>query len=303
MTLQELRYIIALERYGHFGKAAEHCFVSQPTLSLAIKKFEDELNLCLFERSKHKVVVTPVGAKIVEQAKIVVAQADRIKEIASSGSDALSSPLRIGAIYTIGPYLFPHLLPQLKVLAPDMPLIIEETYTAVLRQRLSNYELDAIIIALPFNEPDVVVKTLYEEPFVVLLPNKHPLAQQSSIRKAQLDEEPVLLLGEGHCFRDQVLEACPSLDHKNDKPSLLPETTGTSLETIKHMVASGMGITILPLSAAGIHPYNRDLLTIRPVADNPPTRQVASAWRASFPRFAAIDAISKAITQCQMLPE
>lgn len=306
MTLQELRYIIALEKFGHFGKAAEACFISQPTLSIALKKLEEELGVSLFERSKHQVSATPLGQQIIQQAKQVLAQTEQIKVLASSGNDPLQGPLRLGAIYTIGPYLFPHLLPQLREKAPQMPLIIEETYTAVLRQRLVNNELDVIIVALPFSEPDIVVKPLYEEPFVVLMPNDHPLTKHDKINPELLQQHQVLLLGQGHCFRDQVLEACPGLQQHLQQQSLLGESTSTSLDTLKHMVASGLGITVLPMSAVNQHDYasgeENKLLTIRPFTDPVPSRQVACAWRASFPRFGAIDAVNSAVTQCQLYP-
>lgn len=301
MTLNELRYLVALDATGHFGKAAENCFVSQPTLSIALKKLEEDLGVVLFERSKTQVLPTAVGKRIIEQAKIVLAQANIIKEIAASGQDALGSPLRIGAIYTVGPYLLPHLLPELRARAPHMPLFIEESYTGVLRRKLVNTELDAIIIALPFTEADVVTKPLYEEPFVVLMPNDHPWAQRDVIDIAEISDQPVLMLGEGHCFRDQVIEACPALKQtlaRSDYP--MGPTTSTSLETLKHMVASGLGITVLPLSAAGLAPYNDRWLTIKPFRDPVPKRTVALAWRASFPRFAAIDAIYAAASHCRL---
>lgn len=303
MTLQELRYIIALDTFGHFGKAAEACFVSQPTLSIALKRLEDELDVCLFERSKHQVSATPTGQQIIQQAKQVLSQAEQIKVLASSGHDPLQGPLRLGAIYTIGPYLFPHLLPQLHQIAPQMPLIIEETYTGVLRQRLVNNELDIIIIALPFSEPDIVVKPLYEEDFVVLMPHDHPLSHEQAIEPEQLKQHDVLLLGEGHCFRDQVLEACPGLQQHLQEYSLLGESTLTSLETLKHMVASGLGLTVLPRSATQtlnkLNPSHQ-LLTTRPFVGPVPKRQIACAWRASFPRFGAVDAVTHAVTQCQI---
>lgn len=173
MTLTELRYIVTLAQERHFGRAAERCFVSQPTLSVAVKKLEEELGVALFERSKSSVQVTPLGEKIVAQAQRVLEQSSVIKELANAGKDQLSSPLRIGAIYTIGPYLFPHLIPALTRSAPQMPLYIEESFTANLRRKLRSGELDAIIVALPFTETDVVTKPLYEEHFEVLMPADH----------------------------------------------------------------------------------------------------------------------------------
>ena len=305
MTLTELKYIVALAQECHFGKAAERCFVSQPTLSVGVKKLEDELGIAVFERSKSAVRVTPLGCKVVEQAQKVLEEASTIKTIASEGKDQLSSPLRIGTIYTIGPYLLPHIVPQLRRIAPDMPLYVEENFTHVLRQRLRLGELDAIIIALPFTEADVVTKPLYDESFTILMPGNHAWTQRENIPVDDLAETDLLLLGQGHCFRDQILEACPALSQKEADKISGQQTTieATSLETMRHMVASGMGITVLPQSAVGIdNCYSNDLLTTRPFAQPAPGRTVALAWRASFPRLKAIDALEKAVQQCPVIP-
>lgn len=299
MTLTELRYIVTLAQERHFGRAAERCFVSQPTLSVAVKKLEEELEVALFERSKSTVQVTPMGEKIVEQAQRVLEQSSVIKELASAGRDQLASPLRIGAIYTIGPYLFPHLIPELSRQAPQMPLYIEEGFTGNLRRKLRSGELDAIIIALPFTETDVVTKPLYEEAFEVLLPADHRWAERESIDKEDLLEERLLLLGEGHCFRDQILEACPAISHQLNSPSNTLTAEGGSLETIRHMVASRLGITVLPSSAIGTVHYESGMLVSRPFTAPAPSRTVAIAWRASFPRPRAIDAVTEAIEHCR----
>lgn len=302
MTLTELRYIVTLAQEEHFGRAADRCHVSQPTLSIAVKKLEDELKVAIFERSKTRVYATPLGEKIVEQAQRVLEQASSIKDIASAGKDQLTSSLRVGAIFTIGPYLFPHFIPELQRLAPKMSLYVEESFTAVLRRRLRQGELDVIIISLPFTEADVVTQSLYEEPFVVVMAEDHPLAREAAIRPEQLDPHNVLLLGEGHCFRDQVLEACPNLKPGMDDSSAALRTAseGSSLETLKHMVASKLGITILPQSAALSDHYTGKLLVTRPFVAPVPTRTVALAWRASFPRHKAIDVLRQAIGQCQI---
>lgn len=306
MTLTELRYIVTLAQEQHFGRAASKCFVSQPTLSVGVKKLEDELGVALFERTRNAVRVTPVGELIVSQAQKVLEEASAIKQLAKTGQDQLSSPLRVGAIYTIGPYLFPHLIPQLAQTAPNMPLYIEENFTAVLRRKLRLGELDAIIIALPFNEPDVLTKPLYDEPFRVLLPGGHPWEKQKDIDPSDIVKEELLLLGEGHCFRDQVLEACPMLANKKEAGSdALHDGSGieaTSLETIRHMVASGMGISVLPQSAVVDHHYAPNILSTRPFRYPSPSRTVALAWRASFPRPKAIDVLSDALRQCSVTP-
>ncbi len=299
MTLTELRYIVTLAQERHFGRAAERCFVSQPTLSVAVKKLEEELGVALFERSKSTVQVTPMGEKIVEQAQRVLEQTSVIKELASAGKDQLASPLRLGAIYTIGPYLFPDLVPELRRGAPQMPLYIEEGFTGSLRRKLRGGELDAIIVALPFTETDVLTKALYEEEFEVLLPADHPMAERETIHKEELLKERLLLLGEGHCFRDQILEACPAISQKLASPTNTLTAEGGSLETIRHMVASKLGITVLPRSAIGTSHYESGLLASVPFTPPAPTRTVAIAWRASFPRPKAIDAVTDAIARCR----
>jgi LysR family hydrogen peroxide-inducible transcriptional activator len=305
MTLTELRYVVTLARERHFGRAAERCHVSQPTLSVAVKKLEDELGIPLFERSKSSIRVTETGQRIIEQAQRVLDQVGVIRDMAQDGKNQLNSPLKVGAIYTIGPYLFPHLLPELRRAAPEMPLYIEENYTASLRQKLRHSELDAIIVALPFDEPEVVTLPLYDEPFVVLLPAGHPLTEKEQITAEEMSKEQLLLLGPGHCFRDQVLESCPPLVDAitrrvdTGRPELVTE--GSSLETIRHMVASGLGITVLPLSAATAIKYQEDILAVRPFAPPVPFRTVALAWRVTFPRPKAIDVLSLAASQCRVI--
>lgn len=297
MTLTELRYIVTLAQEQHFGRAAERCHVSQPTLSVGVKKLEDELGVLIFERTKSAVRLTPVGEGIVTQAQKVLEQAQSIRELAQAGKNQLAAPLKLGAIYTIGPYLFPHLIPQLHKVAPDMPLYIEENFTHVLRDKLRTGELDAIIIALPFQEADVLTKPLYDEPFCVLMPADHPWTQLSEIRSEMLNDVNLLLLGEGHCFRDQVLESCPST-RKGEHQHTTVESS--SLETIRHMVASGLGVSVLPLSAVDSHHYSPGVIDIRPLAKPVPFRTVAIAWRASFPRPKAIEVLADSLRLCSV---
>lgn len=299
MTLTELRYIVTLAQEQHFGHAAERCHVSQPTLSVGVKKLEDELGVMIFERSKSAVRVTPIGERIVAQAQKVLEESMTIRELASAGKNQLSAPLKVGAIYTIGPYMFPHLVPQLHNVAPEMPLYIEENFTHVLRDKLRNGDLDAIIIALPFNEPDVLTKPLYDETFSLLIPANHPWADRDTVSLEDLDDNKLLLLGEGHCFRDQVLEACPSL-RKNDEQSRQTTIESSSLETIRHMVASGIGMTVLPMSAADDRYYSSELLVTKQFKTPAPYRTVAIAWRASFPRPKAIEILSDSIRLCSV---
>jgi len=301
MTLTELRYIVAVAREHHFGRAAKNCHVSQPTLSVAIKKLEDELRVAIFERGSNEVTLSPIGERIVQQAQLTLEAAENIKQMALHGKDQLSGPLRIGAIHTIGPYLYPELIPLLRKAAPKMPLVVEENYTAVLTEKLKQGELDVIIIALPFKEQGIVTQPLYEEPFVVLLPTGHPLTMRKTINSKLLEDENVLLLGQGHCFRDHVLEACPACIPKPGLEGDLPHTVeGSSLETIRHMVVSGLGVTVLPCAAAGAHSYSQRLLAIRRFSNPVPSRTVALAWRVSFPRPKVIDAINSAVHNCKL---
>ncbi len=301
MTLTELRYIVAVARERHFGRAAEACHVSQPTLSVAIKKLEEELGLPLFERAKSEISLTPFGDQVVAQAQRVLEETDVIKQLAQAHKDQLSGPLRVGAIYTIGPYLLPELIPTLHARAPDMPLVIEENYTAELSRRLKQGDLDAIIIALPFEERGIVTLPVYEEPFVAVLPAAHPWALKDEISVKELADERLLLLGAGHCFRDQVLSACPDCNRTAVSDSQMQRTIeGSSLETIRHMVASGMGITVLPCTAVAADRYQQRLLAVRRFADPVPGRTVAIAWRSSFPRPKAIEALRQSIQECPL---
>jgi LysR family hydrogen peroxide-inducible transcriptional activator len=299
MTLTQLRYVVALFDTGHFRKAAQHCHVSQPTLSVAVKKLEEEMGICLFERSRLGVSITPIGKKFVAQARVVLGEAKALNSLAESGKDPLGSMLSVGAIFTVGPYIFPRLVHQLQTIGAEMPLFIEESYTADLRKKLADGTMDAIFIALPFSEPGVVTRAVYEEPFVVLMPKGHPLANQKAIDPATLADHRVLLLGEGHCFRDQVLAACPGLGDamSGDVNKGHDSLRGSSLETIKHMVASRLGITVLPKSAVGMTPSNNHSLIIKPFTKPMPSRTVALAWRVSFTRPQVIDLLTQALEQ------
>lgn len=300
MTLNELKYIVAVARERHFGRAAESCFVSQPTLSVAVRKLEDELGVSLFERRRGEISVTAVGERIVNQAQRVLEEASAIRQLAAQGQNQLSAPLRLGAIYTIGPYLLPHLIPRITDAAPQMPLIVEENYTSVLTERLRRGELDAIIISLPFDEPGIATLSLYEEPFVLLLPSAHPFTRKAAVKVADLAKEDVLLLGAGHCFRDQVLEVCPDCIARRGDGQPRQMLEGSSLETIRYMVASGLGITVLPCSAAGAERFSERLLEVRRFAGVTPSRVVALAWRKSFPRPRAIEVLRQAVVDCRL---
>ncbi len=314
MTLTELKYIVALAREKHFGKAAEACFVSQPTLSVAIRKLEDELEVKLFERSANEVAITPLGEEIVRQAQSVLEQAAAIKEIAKRGKDPLAGTLKLGVIYTIGPYLLPDLVRKVITMSPQMPLMLQENFTVKLLEMLRTGEIDCAILAEPFPDTGLAIAALYDEPFMAALPSHHALATLKSVTSAQLKSETMLLLGTGHCFRDHVLEVCPEFARfASNAEGIRRSFEGSSLETIKHMVAAGMGVTLVPrlsvpkeaLSAGRKRRKDEDaFVKYLPITDAqgaaPPTRRVVLAWRRSFTRYEAIAALRNAIYACEL---
>jgi len=291
MTLNELRYVVAVAQELSFGRAAAKCFVSQPALSVAIQKLEEELGMPLFERGKSEISVTPVGERIVEQAQRVLEEAARIREIAQAGRNQLVGSLKLGIIYTVAPYLLPDLIPALHVRAPEMPLELEENLTEVLEAELKSGRLDAAIIALPFAPPAIATEFLYEEPFQVVVPRDHKWAKRKSVHPDELIGEHTILLNVGHCFRDQVLDACPELNRQD-----VPTARTNSLETVRNMVASGLGVSVLPRDAL-TPKYHSSLVVPVPFTKPAPSRRVALAYRRSFPRPQAIDALRAAIAQ------
>ena len=299
MTLTELRYVVALARERHFGRAAEACNVSQPTLSVAIKKLEEELAVKIFERSSAEVGVTPLGGEIVQQAQEVIELAAGIKETARRGKDPLAGPLKLGLIYTIGPYLLPTLVRQAIRRVPQMPLLLQENFTARLLEMLRSGELDGAILAEPFPDAGLAVAPLYDEPFMVAVPRKHALAARASISAEELKRETLLLLGTGHCFRDHVLEVCPEYARfSSNAEGIRKSFEGSSLETIKHMVASGMGVTVVPQLSV---PHEKQThVAYVPFSAPVPTRRVVLAWRRSFPRYEAIAALRNAVYACKL---
>lgn len=288
MSLTELKFIVAVAQERNFRRAAEKCFVTQPALSLAIKKLEEELNVVIFERSRSDVSMTEIGAKIVEQASKVLEEAAYIKQLAEMGKNQLKGVLKLGLIHSIGPYLLPEIIPILRNTAPDMPLEVEENLTANLETQLKNGVIDAAIVALPFDVAGLQYKALYDEEFDVVVPVHHHWANRKYIKPEELSEERVLLLNSGHCFSNQVTQACPELSRKGEI------LQGNSLETIRNMVASNLGITVLPCSATAAR-YNNPLITVIPFVSPAPTRRIAIAWRKSFVRLEAIETIAASI--------
>jgi LysR family hydrogen peroxide-inducible transcriptional activator len=310
MTLTELKYIVAVARERHFGKAADACYVSQPTLSVAVKKLEEELDVKLFERSANEVAVTPLGEAIVRQAQSVLEQAAAIKEIAKRGKDPLDGPLTLGVIYTIGPYLLPDLVRQMIKLNPQMPLILQENFTVKLLEMLRNGEIDCAILAEPFPDAGLATAPLYDEPFLAAVPASHPLAAQSQVSTEELKRETMLLLGSGHCFRDHVMEVCPEFSKfSSNVEGIRKSFEGSSLETIKHMVAAGMGVTLVPRlsvpkEAFAVKPRPRQdeepFVKYLPFEGDPPLRRVVLVWRRSFTRYEAMAAMRNAIYACEL---
>lgn len=299
MTLTEFRYIVALARERHFGRAAAACHVSQPTLSVAVRRLEEELGVALFERDRNRIRVTPEGGPVIEQAERVLAEAETLRELAAGARDPLTGPLRLGAIHTIGPYLFPSLIPRLRERAPRMPLVVEENFTTSLIRRLQAGELDAVVLALPCAASGVEIEDLYDEPFSVVMPIDHPWRELAEIEPERLAREHVLLLGAGHCFRDQVLMACPDCaDTTQTAGNGDPGLESASLETIRHMVASGTGVSVLPCTAVAGGREGDSLLAIRPFTAPRPRRRVALVWRRTFPQAAAIDTLAEVIREC-----
>jgi LysR family transcriptional regulator, hydrogen peroxide-inducible genes activator len=318
-----LKYIVALARERHFGRAAEACFISQPTLSVSIKKLEEELDVKLFERSANEVTVTPLGEEIVRQAQTVLEQASQIKEIAKRGKDPLAGSLRLGVIYTIGPYLLPDLVRQVIARTPQMPLMLQENFTVKLLEMLRMGEIDCAILAEPFPDTGLAIAPLYDEPFMVAVPSNHELAEHEAISAEELKKQTMLLLGNGHCFRDHVLEVCPEFARfSSDAEGIRKSFEGSSLETIKHMVAAGMGVTVVPqlsvpkqtmvgIKSASNATKKRAKSTAMDVSDEPfvryipfegapPTRRVVLAWRRSFTRYEAIAALRNAVYACEL---
>jgi LysR family transcriptional regulator, hydrogen peroxide-inducible genes activator len=305
MTLTELRYIVAVAREKHFGRAADACFVSQPTLSVAIKKLEEELDVQLFERASNEVSVTAIGQQIVEQAQRVLEQAQSVKEIAKLGRDPLAGPLRLGVIYTIGPYLLPVLVKRVIETSPQMPLLLQENFTVKLLELLRQGEIDVALLAEPFSANGLVTQAVYDEPFRVAVPKAHEWSKRKQIASMELKQQNMLLLGTGHCFRDHVLEVCPELSRFSQTSEGMQKSfEGSSLETIRHMVASGVGVTVLPSMAT---PDGKSkskstdaLLTYLPFETPSPTRRVVLAWRKSYSRLAAIESLRQALLSCEL---
>ncbi|NUF08324.1 hydrogen peroxide-inducible genes activator [Snodgrassella sp. ESL0324] len=298
MTLTELRYIVAVAQEKHFGRAAQRCFVSQPTLSIAIKKLEEELGLALFDRSSNEVMTTDAGQRIVVQARRVLEEADRIKLMANQEQSELEGIFKLGLIFTIAPYLLPKLILSLREMAPEMPLQLDENYTDVLKESLKRGDLDAIVVAEPFDETGLETIPLYDEPFFVIVPKGHAFEQLDEVTPKQLGEERVLLLTEGNCMRDNVLASCQELASRQKIQGLSNSIQGSSINTIRHMVASGLGISVMPATA--LTENDHLLFSIIPFTRPTPERRVVLASRRNFVRPKALRMIKSAILASQL---
>ena len=289
MTLSELRFVVSVAQEKNFRRAAAKSFVSQPALSLAIKKIENELGVLIFERNRMGISLTTVGEKIVNQAQIVIEEVDKIKAISVTEKNTQQVEVKIGLIYSIAPYLLPSIIPLVKNSSPEIILEAEEDITTNLIKKLEEGSIDAAIIALPFVVPGIETQPLYDEPFKVLIPTKHPWNNKQKINAKELKNEKILLLDNTHCFSMQVREACPGISDKAEVQA------GTSLETIRNMVASNLGISILPQSATANN-YSNDLINILPFESPIPFRRVAMAFRQGSSKQSSLGKIVKSIT-------
>lgn len=290
MNLRDLRYLVALADTRHFGKAALRCHVSQPTLSAQLKKLEEYLGVDLIERQPRRVALTPIGEQIVARARRIVDDSDALLTLARSQRNPLSGSLKLALIPTIGPYLLPLIAKQLRKQLPDLKLMLYEYQTEPLVQALRAGEIDMGVLALPIHADGVETQKLYEEEFVIALPKNHRLAERSTLKLDDLSGDSLLLLEDGHCLRDQALEICSHADLDEDQ-----DYRATSLETLRQMVAAGMGVTLLPkLACSGPFATNKSVL-IKPFPKPAPTRTVGAIWRKSSTRIGAIKAISEVI--------
>lgn len=286
LNIKDLKYLVALADTGHFGKAAERCFVSQPTLSAQLKKLEEFLGVKLVERQPKNTQLTEVGRQIVVRARRMLDESEEIIALARSNTDPFAGKLKMGLIPTIGPYLLPRVMPKMRKAVPQLGLMLYEYQTEALLKRLRDAEIDVGVMALPIVADGLESRALYEEAFTVALPTHHPLAAKSTIKVQDLKGQTLLLLEDGHCLRDQALEVCSRVDVHESQ-----DFRATSLETLRQMVVAGLGITLLPQMAVE-SPYGSQRgLVIRQFHKPKPSRIVGAVWRKSSTREAAIAAV------------
>jgi len=292
INFRDLRYLVAVADHQHFGQAAAACFVSQPTLSTQIKKLEDYLGVQLVERTSKRVIVTPVGRMITERARQVLNEVEDLVDVARAAGDPMSGELRLGIIPTLGPYLIPHLFPVLKARYPNLRVLLHEERTNGLIERLRDGSLDAAIMGVPVHDEGLIPLPLFQEPFQVALPSDHPLARNAQIERDELDTLPMLLLEEGHCMRDQALDFCSRVGAQQQQ-----DFRATSLETLRQMVATGAGITLLPTLAVEGATMDTHGLCVRPLAGVPPVRELAIYRRRGCAREPLINALAELIRE------
>jgi LysR family hydrogen peroxide-inducible transcriptional activator len=293
MNLRDLKYFIMLAETRHFGQAAARSFVSQPTLSGQIKKLEDELGVTLFERTKKSVVLTAVGETLLPYARRTVEEAEALAQLARAGRDPLTGPLRLGVIPTLSPYLMPLMLAPLKRKHPQLRLVLTEELTERLLERLHRHELDAALIATPVKDPELAVRALFDEPFWLAIPRKHPLYTKDSIVRRDLDQLDLLLLSEGHCLAEQAMEVC----HLSQRAQTgeQADLRAASLDTLLQLVGAGMGATLVPALALRSAAMTGSGVVTRQLEVPDAYRRVSLVWRRSFPRVAAVEALTEVI--------
>lgn len=278
MTLQELKYLVALADHGHFGRAAEACFITQSTLSTQIKKLEDFLGVTLFDRSLKRVTPTPIGREILQAARSIVEEAERIRELAKHAQDPMGRSIHLGVIPTLGPYYLPHALTLVHKKHPGLRLLLREEMTQQILEHLADGKLDAGLLALPVGDDSLRVEPLFHEPFFAALPAGHALAKRDVLKVSDIMGEKLLLLDEGHCLRDQALDVCGTGSRGRE------EVRATSLETLRQMVGMGLGLTLLPALAVDAGPrVSKKAVEIRPFKSPSPGRTIALVWRRRAP--------------------
>ncbi|MGH8128572.1 MAG: DNA-binding transcriptional regulator OxyR [Gammaproteobacteria bacterium] len=278
MNLRDLRYLVALDEHRHFGRAAEACFVSQPTLSTQLKKLEKELDTVLIERAPREVLFTDAGKAVLAQAREILERADRIRGIARQAENPGACTLRVGIFPTLAPYLLPHILPKVHQRFPQLELLLVEEKTEEVLARLRAGRLDAVLVALPVPDETLHTEYLFDEPFVLALHESHPLASHRTIAFDDLAGQRLLLLEEGHCLRDQALEVC-HLAGASERSGF----RATSLETLRYMVAAGVGVTLLPVLATQPPVARAESVRLVPFRKPVPHRKIAMLWRTSSP--------------------
>jgi LysR family hydrogen peroxide-inducible transcriptional activator len=278
-SIKQIRYICAVAEYKHFSKAAEACFVTQSTLSAAIQDLESQLGVIIFERSKKSVLITPSGEKLLNQARKILGEIEDFVSLAKMSQDALTGDIRLGVIPTIGPFILPGLLKELRESYPKLGLYLKEDLSAKLYRHLQQGELDLIILAFPYSLPEMETVSLFKDEFLLCLPLGHKLEKSKQVKQSQLQGQSLLLLEEGHCLRDHALEAC-----KLEKADTNLVYQGTSLHTLVHMVANGLGLTLLPQIAVAADVLGETKLQLRKFTNENVSREIGLAWRKSDPR-------------------